>query len=40
MATSQTGSSRAARLHGQTPAMGLADGVLAEAAVVWQVMPA
>jgi hypothetical protein len=38
MATSQTGSGRAARLPGQTPAMGLADGILAEAAV-WQVMP-
>ena len=39
MATSQTGSGRAARLPGQTPAMGLADGILAEAAV-WQVMSA
>jgi len=39
MATSQTGSGRAARLPGQTPAMGLPGGIPAEAAV-WQVMPA
>lgn len=39
MATSQTGSGRPARLPGQTPAMGLADEIPAEAPV-WQVMPA
>jgi hypothetical protein len=39
MATTQTGSVRAARLPSQTPAMGLAGGILAEAAVR-QVMPA
>jgi hypothetical protein len=39
MTATQTGRGRAARLPSQTPAMGLADGILAEAAV-WQVMPA
>jgi hypothetical protein len=39
MATNQTGSGRAARRPGQTPTMGLADGIVAEAAI-WQVMSA